>query len=88
VPTFVLGEDQFWKMSPAAAEIFEYRRGQPDLAHAWGFDRGGVSDDRRMTWADFSCVALTGYGRDELVISAVGQADDSWKLSHTIKRAI
>ncbi len=31
VPKFGLDEDRFWKVSPAAAEIFEYRRAHSEL---------------------------------------------------------
>ena len=59
---FGLNEDKFWRLSPAAAEIFEYRRSNAEFGMGWGFDSGGVSEDRRSTHACFSCVALTGFG--------------------------
>jgi hypothetical protein len=83
-----LDEDKFWKQSPAASEIFAHRRNNPDInTMPWGFDRGFVSDDRRSTWAYFSCVALSGWGKDELTITASINEDGSWKISHEIKRA-
>ncbi|MDD2388161.1 MAG: hypothetical protein PHP23_00285 [Desulfobacterales bacterium] len=85
---FNLDEDKFWKCSPAAAEIFAYRRENKNItAMPWGFDRGGISDDRRSTWACFSCVALSGWGKDELTISATMNEDNSWKITHAIKKA-
>jgi hypothetical protein len=83
-----LEEDKFWKSSPAAAEIFAYRRENPDVnVMPWGFDRGGVSYDHRSTWAIFSCVALSGWGKDELTISALMNEDSSWQIKHSIKPA-
>jgi len=85
---FNLDEDKFWKSSPAAALIFAYRNENEDInTMPWGFDRGGISDDRRSTWASFSCVALSGWGKDMLTISATMTEDNSWQVTHTIKRA-
>ena len=83
-----LDENNFWKLSPAAAKIFAYRRDNPDVnTMPWGFDCGGVSDDRRSTWASFSCVALSGWGKDELTINALMNEDCSWQIKHAIKKA-
>lgn len=86
--TFVPNEDKFWQVSPAAAEIFAYLKESEDVAlMPWGFDNGGVSNDRRSTYANFSCVALSGWGKDELTISAALASDGSWQLKHAIKNA-
>jgi len=88
MPTFVDDETRFWQWSPAAAKVFGYRRQQPALGDMpWGFDRGGISDDRKSTWAEFSCVSVTGRGKDELVITAVAKEDGTWTVKHTITRA-
>lgn len=85
---FNLDEDKFRKWSPAAAEIFAYRHEKQDVnTMPWGFERGGVSDDRRSTWASFSCVALSGWGKDELTISATMNEDSPWQITHAIKPA-
>ncbi|MDP1928912.1 MAG: hypothetical protein Q8K62_10425 [Thiobacillus sp.] len=86
--TFVPNEDRFWQLSPAAAEIFAYLRENTEVAAMpWGFDSGGVSNDRRSTHANFSCGALSGWGKDELTVSAALADDGSWQLKHAIKRA-
>lgn len=88
--TFAPDEDKFWRISPAAAaEIFAYLKENADTSvMPWGFDNGYVSGDRRSTNAIFSCVALSGWGKDELTISATLANDGSWQLKHAIKRAI
>jgi hypothetical protein len=88
MPSFV-GEHDFWQHSPAADQIFAYRRDNEEElgSTAWGFDRGAVSDDGRSTWALFSHVALTGWGKDELVISASLQEDGNWEVTHRVTRA-
>lgn len=86
--TFVLSEDKFWQLSPAASEIFAYLKENTEVAlMPWGFDNGGVSNERNSTHANFSCIALSGWGKDELTISAVLSSDGSWKMTHAIKRA-
>ncbi len=75
-----LNEDDFWKWSPAAAEIFAYR---DKINTIWGFDHGGVSDNRNITWASFSCTGSLGY-KEELTISASKNDDGSWKIKHEI----
>lgn len=81
-------EHKFWQLTQAAAEIFKYRREHTETKDGpWGFDRGGVSDDKTSAYTLFSHVALTGWGKDELTISAKHQPDGSWKVSHVIKRA-
>lgn len=86
--TFVSNEDGFWQLSPAAAEIFAYLKENAEVTlMPWGFDNGGVSNDRRSTHANFSCVALSGWGKDELTISAALASDGSWQMKHAIKRA-
>lgn len=88
MPPYGLDEDRFWSASPAAAEIFEYRKNHPELqAMPWGFKSGNVAEDKQRTWATFECVSLSGWGKDELYISANRQPDGSWKLTHSIKRA-
>ena len=84
MPTFARDEDEFWKQSAAAAEIFAYLQSN-DLG-PWGFDKGWISDNRQTTGAEFSCVALTGLGKDTLFIAA-SFIDGAWQLSHKIVRA-
>ena len=83
---FGLNEDQFWLRSPAAAEIFEYQQSNSEFSYM-GFDSGGVSRDRRSTYAFFSGVALSGLGKDHVTVSASLADNGSWTLTHTIKRA-
>ena len=64
---FGLNEDQFWLRSPAAAEIFEYQQSNSEFSYM-GFDSGGVSRDRRSTYAFFSGVALSGLGKDHVMV--------------------
>lgn len=81
-------EHKFWQSTSAAPDIFRYRREHADVKDGpWGFDRGGVSDDKSSAWAVFSHVALSGWAKDVLTISAKAQADGSWALAHDIKRA-
>jgi len=82
-----LNEDDFWKWSPAAEEIFAYRDENQDVnTMPWGFDHGGVSDDSRINWVSFSCTRLSG-NKDKLTISALKNEDGSWQIKHEIKRA-
>jgi hypothetical protein len=84
----VPNEDKFWQLSPAAAEIFAYLKENADVPPMpWGFDNGSVSNDRRSTHANFSCVALSGWGKDELTILAALASDGSSQMKHAIKRA-
>ena len=79
-----LNEDQFWKQSPAAPEIFEYQHDNQELNQsAWGFDKGSISIDRHYTWAHFS--SITDKNWDELIISATMKPDGSWQMKHLIK---
>jgi hypothetical protein len=85
---FNLDYDKFWKESPAAADIFEYKRNNPNVNDMpYGFDHGGVSDDRNSTWAVFSCVSLSGMGKDVLTISVSMKNGEVDKISHNIKKA-
>jgi len=85
---FINDEDSFWKWSPAASEIFSYRRENPELEAApWTFEKGGVSDDFRSSWATFWHVVISGWGKDELTISASRDEAGSWHIKHVIKRA-
>jgi hypothetical protein len=86
MPTFVPSEEEFWRDSPAASEIFAYRNAHAtSTTEAWGFDRGGVSDNRESTYAEFSCVAVSGYGRDRLMIQASRMKDGRWEITHTVQ---
>lgn len=88
MPPYGLDEDRFWSASPAAAEIFAYRREHPELqAMPWGFASGNVTEDNLSTWAIFECVSVSGWGKDKLTISAVRQPDATWKLTHTVQLA-
>lgn len=83
-----LNKDKFWQVSPAAAEIFEYIRSNKELKSTpWGFDIGGVSEDRQSTYASFSCTSSSGWGKDELTVFASLAKDGTWTLKHTIKLA-
>ena len=86
--TPVTDEHAFWQLTSAAADIFRYRREHSDVKDGpWGFDRGNGSDDGSSAYAEFSHVAVSGWGKDVLVISARKQLDGSWKVSHKITRA-
>jgi hypothetical protein len=86
--TFIPNEDRFWQLSPAAAEVFAYLKENAETAlMPWGFDNGGVSNDLRSTHANFSCVALSGWDKEKLTISAALTSDGSWQLKHAIKHA-
>lgn len=80
----ITDELKFWQASSAAEEIFRYRRENPDVRDMpWGFDHGFISDDKTIVTAVFSCTSITGWGKDELHVSAK-QSDGKWVLSHTI----
>ena len=88
MPPFINDKHKFWQQSPAAAEIFAYRQNNAEVnAMPWGFDRGDVSYDRRSTCAFFSCVSLSGWGRDELTICANLCENGTWRIKHAIKSA-
>jgi hypothetical protein len=88
MPPFIKDEHKFWQQSPAAVEIFAYLRENPEVsAMQWGFDHGDVSYDRRSTCAFFSCVSISGWGRDELTISANLCEDGTWRIKHAIEPA-
>jgi len=81
-------EHKFWQLMPCAAEIFKYAKGHPEVGQgSWGFDTGNCSDELDKVWASFSSVALSGWGKDRLHISAVKQSDGAWQLSHQLARA-
>ena len=82
---FCLTEDEFWTNSPAASEIFAYRE-QLRISSGFGFVRGSVSVDRTHTHAEFSCVSVSGLGRDHLYVSATRRDDGGWDISHQIKQ--
>jgi hypothetical protein len=79
---FVTDEHAFWNLTDAAEAIFKYHRETPALFGE--FDRGGVSTDGGAAYAQFSSVALSGWGNDELVISATKTTGGDWKVKHTI----
>ena len=81
-------EHKFLQLMPCAAEIFKYAREHPEVGQgSWGFDSGNHSDELDKVWASFSSVALSGWGKDRLHISAVKQRDGTWQLSHQLARA-
>ena len=81
-------ESKFWQVAPAANEIFRYVKDEPSIAaSAWGFDSGNISKELDRVWASFSCVAVSGWGKDKLSVTAVKQPDGSWSLSHQVARA-
>jgi len=83
----VTDEHNFWQLTDAAAAIFDYKQEHPDVKDGpWGFDKGNISDDRKSAWADFSHVAISGWGKDELTLSARKQPDGSWAVTHEITR--
>lgn len=85
---FNLDYDRFWKESPAASEIFEYKNNNQETKKSpFGFDHGGVSDDRKSTWAVFSCVSVSGLDKDVLTISVSMNNGEVEKISHNIKKA-
>ncbi len=86
----VTDEHKFWQLTSAAESIFAFHRYEiPSLTgtSAWGFVRGNVSEDRADAYAAFSCRSASGWGDDELTISAKKQLDGSWNVSHTVRRA-
>lgn len=81
-------KSKFFKISPVAADIFAYLRENSEVAETpWVFDKGYVSDDGRSTSASFWFGALSGWGKDELSISASRNEDGSWHIRHVIKRS-
>jgi hypothetical protein len=61
---FIGEEADFWNLTEAAESVFSYRREKADLiGAAWGFDRGGVAHNGKSAYAQFSCVALSGWGK-------------------------
>jgi hypothetical protein len=86
--TFISSKDKFWNFSPAAGKIFAYLRENIELASGpWGFESGSVACDRKSTHATFSYVALSGWGKDQLDISATMTENGVWRIKHTITRA-
>lgn len=85
----VTDEHKFWQLTPdAAAELFKYRDENSEVKDGpWGFDRGNASDDKTSAYAIFSHVAISGWGKDVLILSARKQADGSWRVTHEIERA-
>ena len=76
---------KFWQLAPAANEIFSYVQDEPEISQRpWGFDYGNISNDLSSVWASFSCVSVSGWGKDALTISATKQADGAWVLSHRV----
>lgn len=81
-------KDKFWLIAPGANEIFSYVDETPEIAESpWGFDSGSMSDDLNSVWANFSCVSVSGWGNDKLLVAATMQTDGSWSLSHYVTRA-
>ena len=84
----VTDKSKFWDLSPAASEIFRYVEENPVISESpWGFDVGNVSDDNNSSYASFSCVAISGWGKDRLTVSASKQSNGAWLLSHRVERA-
>lgn len=80
----ITDEAKFFILYAAAENMREYIREQPDIAGSpWGFDRATLVDGRAN--AEFSCVALSGWGRDRLTVSAV-QDGEGWVYSHSLHR--
>lgn len=82
---FFDSEDAFWKGAPGAAEVFSYVREK--VPGPWGFDKGATDAPPRRTWAEFSHVALSGWGRDKLHVSASHDPSGEWRVTHTVMRA-
>jgi hypothetical protein len=88
---FTSDKSKFFQISPAAAEIFDYLRENPEVAEqSWEFDKGFVSGVGLHTYtsADFWFGALSGWGKDKLTISASKNEDGSWQINHKIERSI
>ncbi len=82
----IASKEEFRKLSPAASAIFDYLESNSEVCtKPWGFDRGGINNEGTNSWADFSCVSLSGRGKDELIIQAQNNTDDEWEIQHTIK---
>jgi hypothetical protein len=86
MPTLVNDESSFWS-DPIGELIFRYLRERRHiLGAAWGFDRGSISEDGESASAVFSCVALSGSGKDELRVSAKKTVAGDWAVTHDIQR--
>ena len=80
----ITSEDAFWKQWPTlAGQVFEHRDAIDQ--GIFGFDSAIV--DRDHASVKLSCVAVNGWGRDELWISASREPAGPWTLQHTIRRA-
>lgn len=81
-------ESKFWDISPAAAEIFGYLETNKEISESpWGFDRGMINRYFSISSANFSCRSTSGWGKNELVITAKKTEDGVWEISHSIVRA-
>jgi hypothetical protein len=88
VHTPITDKGKFWQLSPAATKIFQYVAATPEISQSpWGFDSGNIADDLNSSHAGFSCVTVSGWGRDKLFVQATRQVDGSWSIHHTITRA-
>ncbi|MEN6486359.1 MAG: hypothetical protein ABFD98_15900 [Syntrophobacteraceae bacterium] len=85
---FTSDESEFFRISPAAAEIFTHAHEDPELFNVpWVFDKGYVAYGGHSTYAVFWFGALSGWGKDELTVSASRNEDGTWHIKHTIKRS-
>lgn len=87
--TPITDESKFWQIAPAADLIFKYIDENSEISRSpWGFDNGNYSEDLSSVWASFSCVAVSGWGKDKLSISANKNSDGQWIMSHRVSRAV
>ncbi|WP_146140466.1 hypothetical protein [Zobellella endophytica] len=69
--TRVTDENNFRAFYGSAMKIYEYIEMSQELSVSpWGFDAATFSDDGTITYAQFSCTSVSGWGKDQLTVIA------------------
>lgn len=81
----VTDESDFRSFYHAAMKIYDYIEASQKLSLSpWGFDVATFSIDGTITHAHFSCTSDSGWGNDELIVTAI-ENNGSFILSHQVK---
>ncbi|EJK2412457.1 hypothetical protein NK604_003517 [Vibrio parahaemolyticus] len=78
----ITDEDNFRAFYDSALSIYNYI----DISESkspWGFDAATFSDNGRSTHAQFSCKSVSGYGKNQLTVTAIKNGD-TFNLSHKV----
>lgn len=85
--TRVTDEGDFRAFYPSAMKIYEYIEKSQELsASPWGFDAATFSRDRTTTYAQFSCTSVSGWGKDQLIVTA-SENGGVFNFSHRVIRS-